>query len=106
MQISYFHRFLALAGRLDIRVIVYMPPLFPRAVTFYERETNLPALRAKLLEQLRAWQTEGLIAAVYDFSHVEAYGGDASEFHDLAHPTAAASRRMLEFMLRPLPAGS
>jgi hypothetical protein len=105
-QISYFQRFLTLAGRLDIRVIVYMPPLYPRAVAFYERETNLPALRTKLLEHLRAWQAEGLIAAVYDFSHVEAYGGDASEFHDLAHPTAAASRRMLDLMLRPLPAGS
>ena len=105
-QISYFQRFLTLAGRLDIRVIVYMPPLYPRAVAFYERETNLPALRTTLLEHLRAWQAEGLIAAVYDFTYVESFGGDASEFHDLAHPTAAASRRMLDLMLRPLPAGS
>jgi len=105
-QMAYFQQFLSLAGRLDIRVIVYMPPLYPRAVAFYERETNLPALRTKLLERLRAWQAEGLVAAVYDFTRVEAYGGDPSEFHDLAHPTAAASRRMLDVMLRPLPTGS
>jgi len=105
-QISYFRQFLTLARRLDVKVIVYVPPLYPRAVAFYERETNLPALRTQLIERLRAWQAEGLIAAVYDFTRVEAYGGDAAEFHDLAHPTAAASRRMLDLMLQPLPAGS
>jgi hypothetical protein len=104
-QISYFHQFLSLARRLGVKVIVYVPPLYPRAVALYERETNLPALRTKLLELLRGFQAEGLTAAVYDFTHVEAYGGNASEFHDLAHPTAAASRRMLDLMLRSLPPG-
>lgn len=106
VQVGYFREFLALARRLDVKVIVYLPPLYPRAVAFYERETNLPALRAQLVERLRAWQADGLIAAVHDFTRVEAYGGTAAEFHDLAHPTAAASRRMLDLMLRPAPAGS
>jgi hypothetical protein len=105
-QISYFRQFLTLARRLDVKVIVYVPPLYPRALAFYERETNLPALRTQLIEHLRAWHAGGLIAAVYDFTRVESFGGDASEFHDLAHPTAAASRRMLDLMLQPLPAGS
>jgi len=105
-QISYFRGFLTLARRLGVKVIVYVPPLYPRAMAFYERETNLPALTTKLLEHLRDWQAEGLIAAVHDFSHVESFGGNASEFHDLAHPTAEASRRMLDLMLRPMPAGS
>jgi hypothetical protein len=105
-QMSYFRGFLMLARRLGVKVIVYMPPLYPRAMAFYERETNLPALNTKLLEHLRAWQAEGLIAAVHDFSYVESFGGNASEFHDLAHPTAEASRRMLDLMLAPLPAGS
>ena len=105
-QISYFRQFLALARHLDVKVIVYVPPLYPRAVAFYERETNLPALRAQLIEHLRAWQAGGLIAAVHDFTRVESFGGAAAEFHDLAHPTAAASRRMLDLMLLPLPAGS
>ncbi len=105
-QISYFRRFLTLARRLGVKVIVYMPPLYPRAQAFYERETNLPALRTKLLEHLHAWQAEGLIVAVHDFTHVEFFGGNASEFHDLAHPTAEASRRMLDLMLRPLLTGS
>jgi hypothetical protein len=104
-QIAYFRQFLTLARRLDVKVIVYLPPLYPRAVAFYERETNLPALRTQLVEHLRAWQAGGLIAAVHDFTRVETFGGDASEFHDLAHPTAAASRRMLDLMLQPLPAG-
>ena len=43
-QISYFRQFLTLARRLGVKVIVYVPPLYPRAVAFYERETNLPAL--------------------------------------------------------------
>jgi hypothetical protein len=105
-QISYFRQFLTLARRLDVKIIVYVPPLYPRAFAFYERETNLPALRAQLVEHLRAWQADGLIAAVHDFTRVESFGGDAAEFHDLAHPTAAASRRMLDLMLRPLPVGS
>jgi hypothetical protein len=105
-QISYFRQFLTLARRLGVKVIVYVPPLYPRAVAFYERETNLPSLRTKLLEHLGAWQAEGLIATVHDFTRVESFGGNASEFHDLAHPTAEASRRMLDRMLRPLPAGS
>jgi hypothetical protein len=75
-------------------------------VAFYERETNLPALRTQLVEHLRAWQAGGLIAAVHDFTRVESFGGDASEFHDLAHPTTAASRHMLDLMLRSLPSGS
>jgi hypothetical protein len=41
-QLSYFRQFLAVARRMDIKVIVYVPPLYPRAVAFYERETNLP----------------------------------------------------------------
>jgi hypothetical protein len=105
-QISYFRQFLTLARHLNVKVIVYLPPLYPRAVAFYERETNLPALRTKLLEHLRAWQAEGLIAVVYDFTRLESFGGEAAEFHDLAHPTAAASRRMLDLILRSLPAGS
>lgn len=105
-QISYFRQFLALAGRLDVKVIVYLPPLYPRAVAFYERETNLPALRTQLVGHLRAWQADGLIAAVHDFTRVESFGGNAAEFHDLAHPTAAASSRMLDLILRSLPAGS
>ena len=105
-QISYFRQFLALAGRLDVKVIVYLPPLYPRAVAFYERETNLAALRTQLVEHLRAWQADGLIAAVHDFTRVESFGGDAAEFHDLANPTAAASSRMLDLILRSLPAGS
>ncbi len=104
-QLSYFRQFLALARRLGATVIVYVPPLYPRAVALYERETNLPALRTALLERLRAWQAEGLIAAVHDFTRLESFGGEASEFHDLAHPTAKASRRMLDLMLPPpLPA--
>ena len=105
-QISYFRQFLALARRLGVKVIVYVPPLYPRALAFYERETNLPALRTRLIEHLRAWQADGLIAAVHDFTRVESFGGAAAEFHDLAHPTAAASRRMLDLMLQPRPAGS
>ena len=105
-QIAYFRQFLELARRLDVTVIVYVPPLYPRAVAFYERETNLPALRAQLVEHLRAWQADGLIAAVHDFTRVESFGGNAAEFHDLAHPTAAASRRMLDLMLQSQPAGS
>ena len=65
----------------------------------YERDTNLPALRMKLIGYLRSRQAEGLIAGVHDFSHLDAFGGAASEFHDLAHPTAAAARRMLDLML-------
>ena len=103
-QISYFRQFLTLARRLGVKVIVYLPPLYPRAVAFYERETNLPALRTRLVEHLRAWQADGLIAAVHDFTRVESFGGAAAEFHDLAHPTAAASRRMLDLMLQPRPA--
>jgi hypothetical protein len=103
-QISYFGQFLSLAQRLGVKVIVYLPPLHPRALAFYERETNLPALRTRLLDRLRGWQTEGLLAAVYDFTRVESFGGNASEFHDLAHPTAEASRRMLDRILAsPLP---
>ncbi len=105
-QISYFHQFLTLAQRLGVKVVVYVPPLHPRAMAFYERETNLPALRMKLIDDLRAWRAEGLIASVYDFSRLESFGGEASEFHDLAHPTAAASGRMVDLMLRPPPAGS
>jgi len=100
-QIGYFHRFLTLAQRLGVKVIVYVPPLYPRALAFYERETNFPALRTKLLGQLDSWRGQGLIAAVHDFAHVESFGGRASEFHDLAHPTEAASRRMLDLMLPP-----
>jgi len=105
-QLSHFRQFIALARRLDIAVIVYVPPLHPRAAAFYERETNLPALRTTLLERLRVWQAEGLIAAVHDFTRLESFGGEASEFHDLAHPTVEAARRMLDLMLRPRPAGS
>lgn len=105
-QMSYFRQFLVLARRLGVAVIVYVPPLYPRAVAFYERETNLVALRSSLLDRLRAWHAEGLIAAVHDFTRVESFGGNASEFHDLAHPTAEASRRMLDRILRPLPFGS
>jgi hypothetical protein len=105
-QMSYFSQFLALARRLGVTVIVYVPPLYPRAAAFYERETNLPALRASLLERLRAWQALGLIAAVHDFTRVESFGGNASDFHDLAHPTAEASRRMLDRILQPLAVAS
>lgn len=105
-QMSYFRQFLTLARRLDVTVIVYVPPLYPRALAFYERETNLPALRMQLVQHLHAWQADGLIAAVHDFTRVESFGGAAAEFHDLAHPTAAASRRMLDLMLQPRPAGS
>ncbi len=100
-QLSQFRSFLALAHSLGVKVIVYLPPLYPRAEAFYERETNLLALRADLLDRLRAWQTEGLIVAVHDFSHVDSFGGSATEFHDLAHPTFEACRRMLDVMLGP-----
>jgi hypothetical protein len=105
-QMSYFRQFLMLARRLDVTVIVYIPPLFPRAVVLYDRETNLPALRAKLVEQLDAWRGEGLVAAVHDFTRIESFGGRSAEFHDLAHPTSDASRRMLDHLLGPLPARS
>jgi len=104
-QLAYFRRFLERARHLGVKVVVYVPPLHPRAVSLYDRETNLPALRTELLERLHAWQAEGLIAAAYDFSRVESFGGQAGEFHDLAHPTAEASRRMLDVMLRHLPPG-
>jgi len=100
-QLSYFRQFLALAQRLGVKAIVYLPPLYPQALTFYEKETNLAALREELLEQLRAWRAEGLIASVHDFTHLESFGGKASEFNDLAHPTAEASRRMLDRILQP-----
>src|SRR5262245_9503230 len=105
-QMSYFRQFLLLARRLGVKVIVYLPPLHPRAVALYDRETNLPALRAKLIEQLHAWHGEDLIAAVHDFTRVESFGGRSAEFHDLAHPTADASRRMLDLLLGPPPARS
>ncbi|HXJ84684.1 MAG TPA: hypothetical protein VMS64_39085 [Candidatus Methylomirabilis sp.] len=105
-QMVYFRRFLELARDLGVKVIVYVPPLHPRAVAFYERETNLPALRTQLLEQLRAWETGGLIAGLHDFTRVESFGGNASQFHDLAHPTAEASRRMLDVIFGPRPARS
>ena len=105
-QISHFRQFFTLARRLDVKGIVYVPPLHPRAVAFCERAKNLRALRTQQIEHLRARQASGLIAAVHDFTRVESLGGDASEFHDLAHPTAAASRRTLDLMLQPLPAGS
>ena len=100
-QIFHFRQFLELARRLTVKVIVYIPPLHPRAVALYERETNLPALRTELLEHLRIWQAEGLVANVHDFTRLASFGGEASEFHDLAHPTAEASRRMLDIILRP-----
>jgi len=97
---------LARSALLFVRALRVADNPHPRAVAFYERETNLPALRAQLVEHLRAWQAGGLIAAVHDFTRVESFGGAAAEFHDLAHPTAAASRRMLDLMLQPLPARS
>jgi len=105
-QMSYFRQFLELARRLGAEVIVYVPPLYPRAVALYDRETNLPSLRAKLIEHLHAWHGEGLVAAVHDFTRVESFGGRSAEFHDLAHPTADASRRMLDLLLGSLPARS
>ena len=98
-QMSYFRQFLSLTQGLGVKVIVYVPPLHPRAMAFYEKETNLPALRTTLLDRLHAWQAQGLLAAVYDFTRVESFGGNASEFHDLAHPTAEAARRMLDRIL-------
>jgi hypothetical protein len=103
-QLSFFREFLALARRLGVSVIVYVPPLYPKAVAFYEKETNLTALREELLGQLQAWRGEGLIASVHDFTRLESFGGKASEFADLAHPTAEASRRMLDQIFQaPLP---
>jgi hypothetical protein len=103
-QLSYFREFLALARRLGVKVIVYVPPLYPKALAFYEKETNLPVLREELLGQLQAWRAEGLIVSVHDFTRLESFGGRASEFADLAHPTAEASRRMLDRIFQePLP---
>jgi hypothetical protein len=98
-QVAALHELLALCRDHGVKVVAYVPPYHPRAAALYARASRLPALKAQLLLDLARWEREGLIAAVYDFSDVESFSGSASMFHDLAHPTEEASRRMLDRML-------
>jgi len=98
-QISHLEELLSLCKEHGVRVVVYVPPYHPRAAAVYERTSRLPELKAQMLSRLHQWQRQSLILAVHDFSHVESFAGSAAMFHDLAHPTAEASRRMLAVML-------
>jgi hypothetical protein len=72
----------------------------------YARASRLPELKAQLLEALGRWRDQGLVFSVHDFSQVDSFAGSPTMFHDLAHPTAEASRRMLDRMAAELSAAS
>jgi hypothetical protein len=80
------------------KVIVYLPPYHPRAVTLYLKESQFASARSLLLEQLASWATEYPLR-FYDFTEVSRFGGREEMFDDASHPTADANRLMLDIML-------
>lgn len=105
-QVSALHELLVQCREQGVRVLAYIPPYQPRAAEIYARASGLPALKAQLVDHLQRWRGEGLLVSVDDFSQVESFGGSADMFHDLAHPTVEAARRMLDRMLPALKAAA
>jgi hypothetical protein len=105
-QLASLHELLTECRAHGVRVVAYIPPYQPRAAAVYALRSRLPDLKGQLVRWLQRWQGEGLLDSVYDFSRLESFGGTAEMFHDVAHPTAEASRRMLDRMLPALSAAS
>ena len=80
------------------KVIIYLPPYHPRAVTLYLKESHFASARSQLLEQLAAWATEYPLR-FYDFTEASRFGGREDMFSDASHTTVDADRLMLDIML-------
>jgi len=80
------------------KVIVYLPPYHPRAVTRYLKESQFSSVRSQLLERLASWATEYPLR-FYDFTEVSRFGGREDMFDDASHPRDDANRLMLDIML-------
>jgi len=97
-SIGQIRQLLDLCRDRGARVIVYLPPYHPRAVTLYLRESQFASARSHLLEQLASWATEYPLR-FYDFTEVGLFGGREEMFDDASHPTTDADRLMLDIML-------
>ena len=97
-SVSQIRQLLDLCRDHGAKVIVYLPPYHPRAVTRYLKESQFASARSQLLKQLAAWATEYPLR-FYDFTEVSRFGGSEEMFGDASHPTADANRLMLDIML-------
>jgi hypothetical protein len=97
-SVSQIQQLLDLCRDHGAKVIVYLPPYHPRAVTLYLKESHFASARSHLLEQLASWATEYPLR-FYDFTEVSRFGGREEMFDDASHPTADANRLMLDIML-------
>jgi hypothetical protein len=100
--VSNFEEFLRLCEQNRIAVIGYMPPFHPDAVALYNSSSDFPALKAELGALAEGWEREYKFT-FHDFSELDSFGGTAWMFHDAVHPTAEASRLMLDIMLADYP---
>jgi hypothetical protein len=98
-QLGYLEQFFELCRQNGIRVIAYVPPYHPRLTALWDRQTRLPELRARLIQELMARQSRGG-ATVHDFTHVESFGGTDRMFLDALHPDTEANRLMLDVLLK------
>jgi hypothetical protein len=101
-QLGYLDGFFALCRQNGIGVIAYLAPYHPRLTELWDRQTRLPLLRARLLDELERRQANGGVT-VHDFSRVESFGGTDRMFLDALHPDQEASRRMLDILLKDVP---
>lgn len=92
-SVDLLRQLLKLAQTNQSRVIGYLPPYHPAAARFFETQTDMPALRAKVIALLRDYEQE------YNFQFVDFIDSDIfteSLFYDDLHPTEAASRLMMQ----------
>jgi hypothetical protein len=99
--VGHVRGLLELSRDRGARVIVYLPPFHPTALARYQDESNFPALRARLLEQLAAWAHQFPLI-FHDFTEPASFGGRADMFYDASHPREDAYRLMLDAMLSDL----
>lgn len=97
-SVSQIRQLLDLCRDQGAKVIIYLPPYHPRAVTLYLKESQFASARSHLREQLAAWATEYPLR-FYDFTEMSLFGGREEMFSDASHPTVDADRLMLDIML-------
>ena len=83
------------------KVVIYLPPYHPRALTRYLKESSFASLRKRLVSQLGEW-AQSYPVDVYDFTDVATFGGRSDMFYDASHPREDACRLMTDAMSRSL----
>ncbi len=96
-RIEYFNRFIDLCSENGIRVIGYVTGNHPTMIDFLRQHTDYDKIVAEAMAYWNSIEYDGF--SWWDYTSVEAYGGDPDDYADLAHIGTYNSERVARSLM-------